>query len=54
MAEIWKSVVNYPNYMVSNIGRIKSLGNGCTRREKILKNQKNRNGYLYVGLNKKK
>ena len=53
MAEIWKSVVNYPNYMVSNLGRIKSLGNGSTRREKFLKNQKDRCGYSYIGLNKK-
>ena len=38
--------------MVSNMGRVKSLGNNKTRKEKILKNIKGKDGYLSVGLYK--
>ena len=49
--EIWKDVVGYEGlYMVSNLGRIKSLGNDRTRKDKILNPIKNRNGYLKVSL----
>ena len=32
--EIWKPIEKYPDYMVSNQGRVKSLKNG---KEKVLK-----------------
>lgn len=52
MEEIWKYIKEYPNYMISSYGRIKSLGNNKTRKEKILKPKKKRNGYLQVHLSK--
>lgn len=47
--EIWESLVflGYPNYEVSNIGRVKSLKFG---KERILKQGKMKNGYLFVVL----
>lgn len=44
--EIWRDIKDYPNYQVSNMGRIKSLYYG---KERILKGLKNKDGYLYVG-----
>lgn len=56
MQEIWKTVVTpdeiYESYEVSNLGRIKSLGNNKTRKEKILKQRKNKYGYFCVNLYK--
>ena len=38
MKEVWKDIQDYEGfYQVSNLGRIKSLGNSKTRKEKILK-----------------
>ena len=49
--EIWKDIEGYEGlYQVSNLGRVKSLGNNKTRKEKILKSTKNTNGYLEVQL----
>lgn len=56
--EIWKEIDGYPNYMVSNFGRVKSLGrwiNGKNKgkrwqEEKIMKQQLFKCGYLYVCL----
>lgn len=45
--EIWKDIEGYPNYQVSNMGRVKSLKYD---EEKILKSSKNSRGYLQVGL----
>lgn len=50
--EEWKEIKDYPNYMVSNIGRVKSLGNNKTRKEKILKPKKMKTGYLMFFLSK--
>ena len=50
MEEIWKDIEGYPNYMVSNMGRVKSLNYHRTGREKILKPHKKRDGYLEVCL----
>lgn len=50
--ENWKDIEGYPNYQVSNLGRVKSLGNNKTRKEKILKSGKNNKGYLKVILYK--
>lgn len=51
MEEIWKHITGYEDYMISNLGRVKSLKNG---KEKILKNLDRGNGYLYVELKKRK
>jgi len=48
--EIWKTIEGYENYEISNLGRVKSLGNNKTRKEKILKPVKDRKGYLVVSL----
>ena len=48
--EIWKSIKDYENYQVSNLGRVKSLNYGRTGKEQILKPAKDKDGYLYVGL----
>lgn len=51
--EIWKDIIGYEGlYQVSNLGRVKSLSNNFSRKEKILKNHKNSGGYLRVVLNK--
>jgi hypothetical protein len=49
--EIWKSLdfLGYPDYMVSNMGKVKSLKFG---KEKILRQCKLKDGYLYVSLSK--
>lgn len=53
LLEEWKPVVGYEGlYEVSNLGRIKSLGNEYSRKEKILKQRKNKDGYLCVNLYK--
>lgn len=33
--EIWKEIKDYPNYMVSNLGRVKSLNYNRTGVEQI-------------------
>ena len=55
--EVWKDIEDYPNYQVSNLGRVKSKErytkqrNGMNlRKEKILNSQKDHKGYLYVRL----
>jgi len=54
MEEIFKEVKNYEGlYEVSNLGRVKSLGNKHTRKEKILKACVNSRGYFLVSLHKK-
>lgn len=50
--EQWKIIEDYPNYMVSNMGRIKSLNYKRTGEEKILKLNKQRFGYYMVSLRK--
>ena len=53
MEEIWKSVIGCEGqYEISNFGRVKSLGNNKTRKEKILKSGTDGGGYLLVGLYK--
>lgn len=48
MIETWKSIYKYPDYQISNLGRIKSLKFG---KEKILKCIKNnKSGYLHLDL----
>lgn len=53
MEEIWKDINGYEElYKVSNLGRVKSLGNGNsnTSKMKILKPIINKTGYLSVSL----
>ena len=49
--EIWRDVKGYEGlYAVSNLGRVKSLGNDKSRREKILRPCNNMRGYLQINL----
>lgn len=51
--EIWKDITGYEGlYQVSNLGRVKSLGNGETYNssEHILKPKQEHNGYLRINL----
>ena len=60
MEETWKDIENYEGiYQVSNLGNVRSLdrevfnkGNGslCKIKGKVLKPNKDRGGYMYVGL----
>ena len=56
MEEIWKDIEGYEGlYQVSNMGRVKSLGNGSSNnsKEKILKERnRNKKGYKMVALYK--
>lgn len=45
--EIWKEVKDAPKYMVSNLGRVKSIQ---YTNERIMKLNKKKSGYLEVGL----
>ena len=45
--EIWKEIKEAPKYMISNFGRVKSIQ---YTKERILKLNKKKTGYLEVGL----
>lgn len=44
--EIWKDIEEFPNYQVSNMGRVKSFN----RNDELIKQQSLNHGYLRVGL----
>lgn len=51
--EVWKDVKGYEGiYKVSNFGRVKSLGNEFSRKERLLKPSLQSKGYLTVVLQK--
>lgn len=51
MEEIWKEIKGYPNYQVSNMGRVKSLGKSKTwKTERIRKAKIGSNGYISIDL----
>ena len=53
MEEIWKDIFGYEGlYQISNLGRVKSLNYMRTRKERILKQQKDKGGYLLADLTK--
>jgi len=45
--EIWKNIIGFEGYKVSNFGNVKSFKN---KKEKILKSRVGKNGYEYVVL----
>jgi len=49
--EVWRSVKDYEDYKVSNLGRVKSFKRG---KERILKKQLDDGGYHHVGLHENK
>lgn len=53
-SEVWRDIPGYESlYKVSSLGRVKSLGNRLGRKEKILKQHIQRDGYKRVLLYKK-
>ena len=53
MKEIWKDIPNYEGYyQVSNLGRVNSLKNNKTKKDKLLKISIGYDGYFNVGLSK--
>lgn len=48
MEEQWKSIIGFPNYEVSNLGRIRSLNFNHTGKIKIMKQNPHNSGYLQV------
>lgn len=51
--EQWKDIEGYEGlYMISNLGRVKSLNYNNTKKEKILKSGDNGLGYKFVNLSK--
>lgn len=56
MKEIWKKIKEYPNYEISNFGRVKSLKYYSNIHKKyydrvlILKEKTNKHGYKMIGL----
>ena len=53
MQEVWKDIEGYIGiYQVSNLGRVRSLGNNKRKKDKIRKQIKTCKGYLRVGLHK--
>ena len=46
MTEIWKDIEGYNGiYQISNLGRVKSLGNTKNKKDKIIKPIKNNSSY---------
>jgi len=60
--EMWESIIKYPDYQISNFGRVKSLGREIKYKfkgkrvvkDRILRPSPNTNGYLIVVLSKSK
>lgn len=48
--EIWKDIADFPNYQISNYGRVKSFMPYHGTNERILKPKKDTAGYLFVCL----
>lgn len=51
MNEIWKDIDGYEGlYQVSNLGRVKNINYRGTKKERLLKSRKSRDGYLQLCL----
>lgn len=51
--EVWRDIINYIGlYMVSNYGKIKSLSRYGCKKNRILKPEIKRDGYVYISLYK--
>lgn len=48
--EVWKKIIGFENYEVSNLGNVKNTNFKRTRKEKIMKSTKNSSGYLLLSL----
>jgi len=45
MTEEWRPVKDFPEYQISNLGRVKSLNYNHTKQEQILKHRLDKGGY---------
>jgi hypothetical protein len=55
MVEQWKDIKGYEGiYQVSNLGRVKTLSNNASRKERIRKNKIDKRGYSVIILHKNK
>ena len=52
MKELWKTIKGYPNYKISNLGRIKRVPHKYRKTELILKYDISKGGYYRVPLSK--
>lgn len=52
--ELWKTINEYEDYQISNLGNVKMTANNATRKERLLKPVKHPRGYLRVALYKNK
>jgi hypothetical protein len=50
MNELWKKIKDYPNYLVSNTGKVKCLSYGKAKKEADLKLTKDKSGHLVCNL----
>jgi hypothetical protein len=48
--EVWKSIKDYPNYQISNLGNVKSLNNYKRNYYKILSPSLSKSGYYQIGI----
>ena len=48
--EVYKSIPDYKNYLVSNLGNVKRVNFKLSNKEKELKKTKNKHGYYHVTL----
>ena len=48
--EIWKKIIGFQNYEVSNIGNVKNTNFKRTGKERLMKPTKNSSGYLLLSL----
>ena len=51
--EVWKTIKEYPNYMISNLGNIKSINYHRMGKEQLLKQNVNGRGYKYINISNK-
>ena len=50
MNEIWKDIIGYNQYQISNYGNVKTTANKFTRKERLLKPLRQQKGYFRVAL----
>ena len=52
--EIWKDIPGFPEYQISNLGRVMSFKNQYGHGPRIIYGETTRSGYIQVSMNKKR